>query len=261
MARIKNDLLKLSDSMGGITFIPDDKGTIVKQKSEKPILLSAGTRNSNVEMGGASKAAKSLRLTLSSKKRGYEDHHFSGRLSGKIRMVIGLGDGLPGQRKLDFRRNGDLLEVFEFIEARPLVTSVGGIKEKPYLSDCRTKISWTSPTLTPKKQITAPKEATHIKFILGAGTVSNYKFDKRKKSYIPIESRFKNMSDFVESDPIGLKQKIISPVDLRLHLDASIVLPDEVAVITMVGVSFMQEVNGEMLDIKGLGGMRILGVY
>lgn len=260
MARIKNDFLKLSGSMGGITFSQDDRGTIAKKQSEGPETLSEGTLNSNEEMGGASKAVKAFRLALNSKKRGYEDRYFMGRLSGKVRMIVGLGDGTPGQRKLDFRKNGDLLEVFEFFEVRPLVYSVGGIKDKPRFSEDRTEVCWTSPTLIPKKQITAPEEATHIKFILGAGTVSNYKYDVKKKGYTPIEPKFKNLGDFVESKPFALKQNTIAPVDLRIKLEAGGALPEEIAVITMVGVSFMKEVNGEILAMKDVGAMRILGV-
>lgn len=260
MARIKNDAFNFSGSMGGMTFYKDEFGPIVKRKSEGPTELTKGTQDGNMEMGGASMAAKALRQALSSKQRELEDHYFSGRLSGMMRKVVALGEGSPGERRLDLRKNGDLLESFEFINERPLVYSVGGIKEKPTYSKGRNKISWISPALKSKTQISPPEGATHFKFILGAGTVSNYEYNKTKKEYTPVKLQFKNLGDFVESAPIALKVKNIAPVDLNVQLTEASPLPEEVAVVTVVGVSFMKKMNGEMLEMKDTGGMRVLEV-
>lgn len=260
MARIKNDLFKLSGSLGGLTFYQDEKGTIVKTKPDGHYELSLRTIKGNAEMGCASRATRAFRRALDSKNRGVEDQYFSGRLSGQFRRVIGLGEGAEGERKLDFRKNGGLLEKLEFIGSRPLVYSVGGIKEKPTLNAGRNEVYWTSPTLDPKKQITAPEKATHFKFILGAGTVSNYGYSAAKDKYVPLERKFRNVGDFVESEPIALKQKTIKPVEMYLQLTKVNVVPEEVAVLTFVGVSFLQNVNGELLEIEDSLAMRVLGV-
>lgn len=260
MARIKNDIFKLSGSMGGITFTQDENGTIARKKSDGPVKLSKGTRESNIEYGAASSATKALRKALNSKERGLEDQYFSGRLSGVMRKVVGLGKGVSGQRKLDLQKNGGALEGFEFIRMRPLVYSVGGIKEKPTFSKGRNEIYWTSPSLNRKEQITAPKEATHFKFILGAATVSNYEYNARLKEYLPMEPKFRNLGNFVESEPIVLKQNTIMPVNLSLTLAEAFSVPEEVAVVTAIGVEFFRNVNGELLEVKDAGGMRILGV-
>lgn len=266
MARIKNDFLQLSGTLGGLSFSQDEFGTIVKQKatvSKKRIKNSAKskrTRESNMEMGGASKAARDLRVALMVKKNGIGDRYFSGRLTGLMRRVVALGTGLSGQRKLDIRKNGGLLEDFEFINARPLVYSVGGIKEKPTLNPERNEVYWTSPTLNRKEQITSPQEATHFKFILGAATVSNYEYSPIQNEYLPLEPRFFNVCGFVTSEPIALNQKTIAAVPLRLKLAVATAILEEVAVVTVVGVSFFRNVNGELLAVKDAGGMRVLGV-
>ena len=177
-----------------------------------------------------------------------------------MRKVILLGDGLIGQRKLDIRKNGSLLEGFEFINSRPLVYSVGGIKEKPSLNKERNEVRWTSPTLNRREQITAPEEATHFTFKLGAGTVSNYEYNASKKKYVALERKFKNISVITESDPIALKQKTIAPVKMGVKLTEVTAIPDEVAVVTFVGVSFYRNVNGELLELSNSGGMKVLGV-
>ncbi len=266
MARVKNDFLKLSGTMGGLSFSQDEYGTIVKQKANvskdriKNSPKSIRTRESNMEMGGASRAAKDLRLAFIVKKNGIGDRYFSGRLTGLMRRVVALGTGLSGQRKLDIRKNGGLLEEFEFINARPLVYSIGGIKEKPTLNPERNEVYWTSPILNRKEQITSPEEATHFKFILGAATVSNYEYSPKQNEYVPLEPRFRTPSVFVESEPIALKQKTILPINLSLKLTDAIIIPEEVAVVSVVGVSFFRNVNGELLVIKDAGGMRVLGV-
>ncbi|MBK5214931.1 MAG: hypothetical protein JJE55_14890 [Flavobacteriaceae bacterium] len=261
MARINNDIFKLSGSLGGMTFSQDELGTIARKKPEGPYKLTKGTRDGNVEMGGASRAVKALRRTLNSKKRGLEDQYFSGRLSGIMRRVVALGEGVPGQRKLDIRKNGGVLENFEFRRARPLVYSVGGIKEKPTLNSERTEVYWSTPALNSKEQITAPENATHFKFILGAGTVSNYEYSVERKEYTPLEPKFRSLGDFVESEPIALKQKSIAPIKMILKLAEATAVPEEVAVVTAVGVVFFRNVNGELLEVKDSLAMKVLGVF
>lgn len=266
MARIKNDLLKLTGSMGGMSFSQDEFGTIVKgmpKKTKKQVKTnprSQRTRESNMEMGAGSAAAKVLRLSFLRGRKGLEDRYFSGRLSGVMRKVVALGAGKSGERKLDIRENGSLLKEFEFINARPLVYSVGGIKEEPTLNAGRNEVYWTSPTLNRKEQITALEGATHFSFKLCAATVSNYEYNARQNKYLPLEPKHHSLSGLVESEPIDLKHKTITPISLRLKLAEDTVLPDEVAVVSAVGVAFYRNVNGELLEVKDSLAMRVLGV-
>ena len=221
---------------------------------------SKGTRDNMMEMGCASMAAKVLRLGFMRQRKGICDRYFSGRLNGRMRLVVGAGQGLRGQRKLDIRKNGGLLEGLEFINARPLVYSIGGINEKATVNEARNEVFWTSPTLNRKEQITAPKEATHFTFILGAATVSNFEYSPAQNKYLPLEPKFRNLSSFTDSEPIALNQKIIAPVNLRLQLAEATAIPEAVAVVSVVGVVFFRNVNGELLEMKDAGGMRVLGV-
>src|SRR5688572_7216890 len=99
MARIKNDIFKLSGSLGDFTFSQDEYGTIAKLKSgtdknrvkEHP--RSQRTRENNMEMGGASTAAKALRLALLQNKKSMRDRYFPGRLNGLMRKVVAMGQG------------------------------------------------------------------------------------------------------------------------------------------------------------------------
>ncbi len=267
MARIKNDLFKLTGTLGGLSFSQDEHGTVVKQKStvsKKRIMThpkSKGTRENMMEMGGASMAAKVLRLGFMGQRKGIYDRYFSGRLNGRMRLVVGAGEGLRGQRKLDIRKNGNLLEGFEFVQARPLLYSVGGITEKPTINAERNRVDWSSPALDRKKQITAHEDATHFKFILGAAMVSNYEFNTAQNKYFPLEAKFQNLATFLESEAIALTQKIIAPVSLTLKLSDTIIVPETVGVVSVVGVAFFRNVNGELLGIDNSGGMRILGVF
>ena len=260
MARIIDTYLKLRGSMGGMIFTEDEYGPIARKKPEGPNKLTKATLESSVEYGGASMAAKALRRALSSKKRGLEDHYFSGRLSGKMQKVVALGQGERGARKLDLRKNGEPLMAFEFFKARPLVYSIGGIKEEPTLNQGRNEVYWTSPSLNPKEQITAPEGSTHFKFVFCAATVTNYHYKPHQKKYGPLEPKHSGISAIVESEPIALKQRTIAPIAMRLKFDTAKSIPEEVAVVSAVGVCFYRNVNGELLKVENSGGMRILGV-
>lgn len=265
MARIKNDLFKFSGSLGGLSFSQDEFGTIVKQKPESNKKIKTSTRSQrsrehNVEMGGASTAAKILRVSFLRHDKISSDRYFSGRLNGLMRKTIAMGSGQCGERKLDLRKNGSMLETFEFINARPLVYSIGGIKEKPTTNSYRNAIYWTSPTLDARKHITAPKEATHFTFILCAASVSNYQYESTQNKYRPMEPNHFSLSTLAESELITLKQKTIAPRALSLTLTDTVAIPEEVAVVSAVGVRFYRDVNGEILEMKDVGAMRILGV-
>lgn len=260
MARIIDTDLKLNGSMGGMIFTTDENGPIARSKPEGPIKLTKATLESSVEYGGASMAAKAFRRVLNSKKRGLEDHYFSGRLSGRMQKVVALGEGVRGSRKLDLRKNGESLKGFEFFKTRPLVYSIGGIREEPTLNKGRNEVYWTSPSLNRKKQITAPEGATHFKFIFCAVTVTNYHFNINTKKYVPLEPKHSGDSALMESGAIALKQRTIAPIALRLRLVDGKALPEEVAVVSAVGVDFYRNVNGELLKVENAGGMRVLGV-
>lgn len=266
MARLKNDLLKLIGSMGGLTFSQDEKGTIVKMKSSvskeriKTHPRSAGTRNGYTEMGGASRAAKELRLGFLRHGKALGDRYFSGRLNGLMRKVVGLGAGKPGARQLDLRKNGALLEAFEFIKARPLLYSVGGLTEKPKLDAGRTRVTWRSSPLDRQEQVTAPEGATHIQFLLLIATARHYNHDAAAAGYVPVASHFTPCSALASSEPIALNTAVLESVMLQCQLPTTAPLPETVAVVSAVGVSFFKKVHGELLAMEGTGGMRIFGV-
>ncbi|MBT0607561.1 hypothetical protein [Aequorivita echinoideorum] len=266
MARLKNDLLKLTGSLGGLTFSQDEKGTIVRltpkvdEKKIKNSPKSQGTRDNMMEMGGASTAAKVLRLAFMTARKDLCDRYFSGRLSGAMRKVVAAGAGNRGKRELNLRQNGNLLEGFEFINARPLVYSVGGINEKPTLNADRNALRWTSPLLDRKKQITAAADSTHFCFLLGAATVPNYAYSETQKCYEPLEKPLRTPAVFTSSQPIALTQKTIAPLTLNLSLGIDGALPENIAVVMVVGVRFYKNVNGELLELPDTGGMRVLGV-
>lgn len=262
MARIQNDLLKLTGSLGGLTFTQDEDGTIVKQKNPKKekSKMSPEAQNNMREMGGASTAAKELRWRFSQDNKGICDRYFSGRLSGMMRRVVGLGEELRGQRNLDIRKNGVLLEGFEFIKIRPLVYSIGGIKNKPTLNVGRNEVNWTSPSLNRHEQITSPDGATHFKFILGAAGLCNYNYDPKRNEYLPSLKPQSLAGKFHYSEIISLSQKSIAPVSLYLKLSDT-ELHEEMGVVTTVGVAFYRNVNGELMRMEKSGAMRILGVF
>jgi hypothetical protein len=75
-----------------------------------------------------------------------------------------------------------------------------------------------------------------------------------------MEPNFRPASVFANSEPIALAQKTIAPVTLPLKITEGIAIPEAVAVVTVVGVGFCRNVNGELLELKDAGGMRVLWV-
>lgn len=263
MARIKKDFFGITGSIDNFTFVRDSRGVILKRKatvSRKRILThpnSEGTRQNMREMGGASKAAKDFRKSFSNHKF-WMDSYFSGRLSGAMRKVVGLGAGDRGVRSLDLRLNGDeILTDFEFQEALPLMYIVGGDFTKPAISDSRRELHWVSPSLNRQKEMSPPEVASHFKFVFGAVAVSNYQFNSARKRYLPLVDLNEPVS-FAESALLPLKLKTIAPQSLNLILPYEV--PDEAGLITVIGIEFWREINGRFIMLEEGRCMKILGV-
>lgn len=258
MARVKNEFLELSGSVGDLTFREDSRGTIVQRKSGKKRKQSDRQKANSVEMGGASKAGKVFRKAFSGKDSFWMDTYFSGRLSGAFRRIVGMGEGDFGSRALDFRRNGsEILAGFDFVENRLLRHFIGGIGESGRMDEERSGLEWVSPELNRRTQMTVPEGATHFVFVLGAVPMSGFVFDKGKKQYVSM-SDFRTSAFFVRSGFLSLMgDQILSQ---HLSIDFGESLPEEVGIIHFVGALFYREINGEMELIENSHTMRMLGV-
>lgn len=260
MARVKNGLL--IGSIDGITFTSDSRGQIAKKKSTvsperiKNHPNSEGTREGMREMSAASMAAKNFRMALQHQKH-WMDRYFSGRLSGAMRRVTGLGEGERGKRKLDIRRNGDtILTEVEFREALPMFHVVGGDFGKAQLAPDRQQLTWTSPLLNRVKEMTPPPRGSHFKWIFGVVGVSSYTFDSKLGKYRP-DVVWKESAVVTTSPLISLREKAIAPQKLSAEIENEV--PEAVGLISFVGIEFWWEINRRLVMLEEGRCMKILG--
>ena len=263
MARLENSMFQLTGSIDGLTFVRDERGIIVKKKSSisrDRIMThpnSRKTRENMKEMGVASKAAKQFRMAFSGEGR-WIGSYFSGRMSGVLRRVVGMGEGERGKRSLDIRKNGErILKDFEFIESRPVLYSVGGNFMRPEFTPGRKKIRWESERLERAKYITSPKDATHMRYVMCVAGISSFKYDEKKDEYFPLTSWNERMR-MTESGFVSLNKKVVSSVQMEIILGKEV--PEEVGLIVSVGVEFWREINGSFLRMDKSWSMKVVGV-
>lgn len=259
MARVKNDLLKLSGSIGDITFSQDEEGTLARQKpGKKPLkTLAEGTQKSAEEMVGAWKMARDFCHAFNIEDKIWMDHYFSGRLAGTFRKLALEDRERPAPRHLDLRRQGQVLEGFDCFRKRPLWMAVGGLYPSPEWNPERTAVHLALPPLNVKKQVSPPEGTNHISFALAVVPVSNYTYNIQRKEYQPL-ARVSAKAFITHSPVISLKQKTIDNQTLLLNWETP--FAEEVGLVCLVGVQFYTGMNGELWKKGKTESMRVLGV-
>ncbi|MDQ3189972.1 MAG: hypothetical protein M3Q58_00095 [Bacteroidota bacterium] len=71
-------------------------------------------RENMMEFGGCSMAGKAFRLGLGEIIKDMGGKYISARLSGQLKKVIEHGNGIRGERSIEFLANGNNIEGFDF---------------------------------------------------------------------------------------------------------------------------------------------------
>lgn len=217
-------------------------GAIPKSKHKKSPRFRR-MRENMAEFGGSSQIGRDVRLSLSSRPRFMGDPYVSGRLNSVIHGIIKNGEGKPGQREFDPAPSGGLLKGFELNQDFPLKSLLKG-KFKTSISKNRKEGSVVFDPLT-RKDIKAPKGATHFQFVFVLTCLSTYVFDARQNGYKPLwkPQLGKQNGPSTESSLIDLKKIPARKITLKAALVFPKEIPEYLSVLAWVGVTFLREEN------------------
>jgi hypothetical protein len=243
MAR-QNGLIKLSGTIGDMTYYKSKDGYLAKEKSSLSGARIASdprfirTRENMAEFGNAGRAGKTLRQSISLVLQNAKDTRMVPRLFKTMTQVIKTDTiDKRGDRKV---AAGDvtLLTNFEFNANAVLNTTF----HAPYtFSINRTTgvLSITIPAFVPFTNIIAPAGATHFKLI-SAGTAVD--FDKQQF-----------VSQTAESGVLPLDETATANITLTNNVTAGSTLP----LFLVLGIQFYQQVNGTQYPLSN-GGFNAL---
>jgi hypothetical protein len=236
MAR-QNGLIKLSGTIGDMTYYKSKDGYLAKEKSSLSGARIASdprfirTRENMAEFGNAGRAGKTLRQSISLVLQNAKDTGMVPRLFKTMTQVIKTDTiDKRGDRKV---AAGDvtLLTNFEFNANAVLNTTF----HAPYtFSINRTTgvLSITIPAFVPFTNITAPNGATHFKLISAGAAV-----DFNKQEFV---------SQTAESGVLPWDETATADITLTSNVTAGSTLP----LFLVLGIQFYQQVNSTQYPLS-----------
>ncbi|ETN95767.1 hypothetical protein [Zhouia amylolytica] len=242
-------IIKLKGTMGGITFyktadgyLAREKGGIEKSRMESDPAFQR-TRENGFEFGRAGKGSKLLRMALRTLMRDAKDRRVTSRLL-KILVSIVKTDttNARGQRTV---QDGELalLKGFDFNIKGKLNTTLF-VPYSTNIDRAAGSMQVQLPALTPSIGIEAPEGTTHFKLIIGL-----------------TELDFENETFIFDGNETGIlpwNAEEIPATDLSASVTANSTLP----LFQVMGISFYQEVNGQMYPLKNgaFNALNVIGI-
>ncbi len=199
------------------------------------------TRENNNEFGGCAKFSRSIRYTFPGLIRGLGDSKAGSRLLRTAKR-INLGDvkSMRGYRAFELSKNRDLLKNMELNIDNPLETVFRIKFEIENLSRTEAVLTVAEPFCA-IDQLMVPKGASHFRFVLAMGIVSDYAFNTQAEAYTPVNEALNGVSKVSYSPYISTKS-IVAPFTLECAM-AQTNLPDNVSVLQLVGIEFYQAIE------------------
>ncbi|MCB0496164.1 MAG: hypothetical protein KDC79_08505 [Cyclobacteriaceae bacterium] len=236
MARQKG-IIKLQGTIGDVSFYKSQDGFLARQKGgvDKERIKNdpafQRTRENGSEFGRAGKAGRMLRTALRLMVQNASDSKVASRLTKEMLKVVKSDEtNVRGARKVN---EGDLslLEGFDF--------NVNGKLSATLYSQYGITFDRAAGTTSidfadfiPANTIAFPSGATHMKLLAGVAEIDF------------VNERFKFTQE--ESAEMPIDQNVVAGLSLAPGFTAG--SQDEVFLV--LGIDFMQEVNGDMYPLK-----------
>lgn len=223
--------------MDDITFYKSKDGYMVREKggvSAERIASDPAfqrTRENQAEFGRAGKASKLLRTAIRPLLQSAADSRMVSRLHKEMMRVVkadstsarGLRNVLDGELELllgfEFNEAGKLGQTF-FAQFTTTINRATGT------------LQIVLPAFVPAQMIAAPPEATHYQLVAGGGE---------------IDFEASNHSIGLYTSPLLALSNVANPADT---IDFSVAANSTHPLFLLLGISFLQEVNGNHYPLK-----------
>ncbi|AFL82514.1 hypothetical protein Aeqsu_3077 [Aequorivita sublithincola DSM 14238] len=239
-------IIKLKGTIDDIAFYKTADGHLARAKGGvdrdkiKHSAAFARTRENNSEFGTAGKGGKLVRSALRSLMQNAKDNRVVSRLTTALLAIIKTDPvNKRGQRNLD-GGNLVLLEGFDFNSNGKLDTTFFGLYT-PSFDRVSGDATIAIDAFNASERIAAPSGTTHYKLAMAA-----------------TELDFENKVFVYNEMDLGIQPYDSAPV-LAATLTASVTPNSTLPVLTVMGIEFYQEVNGEFYSLKN-GAFNALGV-
>lgn len=236
MARQKG-IIKLKGTMGDITFYRTSDGYMAREKggiSAERMRTDPAfqrTRENMAEFGRAGKAGKVLRRSIQKLIASVSDRRMVSRLTKEMVTVIQMDAVNPRGLRNVIDGEAELLTGFDFNISGKLSTTLL-VPYEATLDRASGAASVAIPAYEPQISIAGPAGSTHYQLVSGAMSVD---FEAE---------RFK--SSTTETAILPIMGSATTPIEMESTIPANSTHP----LFLVLGISFYQEVNGELYPLK-----------
>lgn len=248
MAR-QTGIIRLKGTIGGVTFYKTADGHLAREKGgvDKNRIANdpafQRTRENGAEFGRAGAGGKLVRKAIRLLLQNAKDKRVTSRLTQSLMRVIKTDP--TNERGLRTIPDGEmaLINGFEF-NINGKLSTVMFAPYSPTLDRVAGTLDVEIPVFTPNASIDAPAGTTHFKIVSGLAEIDfeneEFVFDSQETAILPWDAQATAL------------------INLLSTVTANSTLP----LLQVLGVSFYQEVNGDMYPLKNgaYNSLSLIGV-
>lgn len=254
MAKYKSPF-RLNGKLGDLKFKNGKVVMVGDAFSKRP----PSTRNleNQQEFAGMSISASALLRALSKAKEAFADKTTRNRAFAIMREILNLGAGLRGQRTIDIVAHKSKLLGFELNDTDKFENILIAPINATVNAD-RNEIVVDIPDFSTTADLNAPEFATHLRFKLAIGVLSNHGFDSNLSKYQSVNDSKESLNALVTSVEIPLGGMVGQTTTLTAQLPNLPVLDADEVLIGAVGIEFLEIVNGDFYAFDTDRAMQII---
>lgn len=211
------------------------------------------------EFGGAAAVSKSIRAFLIPMKNLIEKQ-LHNRFVKMIRLLINVGSGDRGKRKVEFSLNKPEVEGFE-LNASTKISEIMFTTNDVVTNVDRNQLTLTVAEFLPTDYLLIPEGATHFKVHLAGLAISDFEPVGVKKQYRPINTAQHGLFAKVATAEIPVDTLVTGGLFLTVDLPGTPVLDPEVSLAALLGIEFLQEVNGTFYQLASQNAVQIKKLF
>ncbi len=261
MAKYRS-IVKITGKVGDMQFSERDgksRINLAARIKEDPFKGHPRMKENAQEFSGAATAAKALRKSLEKVYKVFKDKNAGRRLFTLMKSILNLGAGNRGERIVDFPTNGYNLQDLELNQVDKFANIFRGEITTVVNAD-RNEIQVTIEDFHTVDDLSGPDFATHLKFVLAVGSLSN-------QNYVPTDDKYKStnpsqdgLNNIEESAPVAIGSMVGTNLVITAQLPGAPVLDPDVSLIAALGIQFLDFVNGQFYVLDSKNAMKIIEV-
>ncbi len=258
-------IVQISGKVGGLQFFHKNGESFVGLPSNiskeriKSDPAFARTRENNSEFGGAALVSKNFRAQLIPL-RNLTERNLHNRVTSQIRKMMNEGAGPRGKRAAQFSLHHDYFNGFELNASSKLSEIVYATIAVSANND-RNEVTLSLDEFLPSDYLNIPEGSTHYKLYASALSISDYGPSGLLNQYGPLNAAQDGLFATVSSTEMPISSANPGGFSFTVSLPGAPVLAADVSLFSILGIAFLQNLNGTFYQLHSNNAARIVKLF